>query len=58
MAETFECQCEAVGCLGLITGAARLPVQVLESHLLSRTIRGQFECREAHRARTGEVQWT
>jgi hypothetical protein len=51
LAETFECQCEAADCIGLITGAALLPVQALERHVLSRSVQAQVRRRESDRAR-------
>src|ERR1035437_9845304 len=35
MADTFDCQCGAVDCLGRIGGASELPVEALQPHLLS-----------------------
>ena len=58
MVESFECQCQAAGCIGLIKGAAQLPAQALEPHVLSRTVRALLLRREAHGAGTGELQWS
>jgi len=48
MADTFDCQCGAVDCLGRIGGASELPVEALQPHLLSPYIR------EALRGGSGE----
>ena len=58
MVESFECQCQAAGCIGLITGAAHLPARTLEPHVLSRTVRALLLRREARGAGTGELQWS
>jgi hypothetical protein len=58
MVESFECQCQAAGCIGLITGAAHLPARTLEPHVLSRTVRALLLRREAPGAGTGELQWS
>ena len=43
MAECFECQCRAEGCIGYIAGASQLPLDILARYSLSSVIRGKLE---------------
>ncbi len=45
MAEPFDCRCDAALCAGWIDGAARMPRQILDRHVLSGNIRRKLATR-------------